>query len=392
MLPTPRVSGPTGTRPSRAPREDLDAVAEHYAHERDAAGDVRAGRLREQMISAALPMADRLARRYRGGTEPLADLEQVARLGLVKVVDRYHPERGSFTAYAVMCIVGELKRHLRDRTWAVHVPRPMQEQSRAVIRHETDLTGELGRQPTDTETARRAGLTAAGVDRARVTAAGHRSLSLDTPVGDGDASFGDLLGATDSALEKVADSVTLAGLIAALPERDRRLVVASFYGGRSQSDIAAEFGISQMQVSRLLARTVAWLREGLLTDRVPPVPGRSGREGDTFAITVTPSAGGRIEVRIRGEVDRDNAGRLRTALLDVVCGQPAGLRVVLQLGEVPLLDAAGVRVLRAVYESGRARGVTVTATGLSPVIHRIATVCGLTPMLADDSGPASFTS
>ncbi|MEU4621866.1 sigma-70 family RNA polymerase sigma factor [Actinoplanes sp. NPDC023801] len=377
-----RAATPGGTQAPDDALENLDEVAERYAYALKDADGVRAHRLRDEMIRTALPMADRLARRYRNGSEPLADLEQVARLGLVKVVNRYAPERGSFTAYAVHTIVGELKRHLRDRSWAVHVPRPMQELSMAVSRHEGDLTGELGRRPTDAETAHRADITLGDLDKARLTAAGYRSLSLDMPIGEGDAQLGDLFGEPDAALEQVADRLTVNDLIAALPERDRYVVISTFYGGRTQADIAAELSTSQMQVSRILSRVLAWLREGLLTDRVPRRPGSGSQEPDAFDITTTVSSAGRIDVAVRGEVDRDNAGRLRTALLDLICRQPAGRQVTLQLAEVPLMDAAGVRVLLAVYEAAQARGVAVTAAGLNPLVRRIAAVTGLTPMLA----------
>ncbi|MFC7533575.1 sigma-70 family RNA polymerase sigma factor [Actinoplanes sp. GCM10030250] len=361
--------------------EDLDQIAERYAREREGADSERTRVLRERMIHAAMPMAGRLARRYRGGAEPLADLEQVARLGLVKVVDRYAPERGSSTAYAVHTIVGELKRHLRDRSWAVHVPRPMQERARAVTRHEAELTRDLGRRPTDAETAQRAGITVGDLDRARMAATSYRSISLDIPLGDGDARFGDLFGDVDASLEEVADRLTVDDLLECLPDRERRVLISTFYGGRTQADIAAELGISQMQVSRILSRVLTWMREGLLTDRVPRRP-NSGQADESFAIRADLASSGRLEIRVSGEVDRDNAGRLRGALLEAVCRQPAGQRVVLHLEEVPLLDAAGVRVLLAVYEAAQARGITVIAAGLNPFVRRIAAVTGLTPMLA----------
>ncbi|WP_229067541.1 sigma-70 family RNA polymerase sigma factor [Actinoplanes sp. DH11] len=376
-----RVTPPGGTRTTDTRLEDLDEIAERYAHAREDADGVRARLLRDQMISAAIPMADRLARRYRGGAEPLADLEQVARMGLVKVVDRYAPERGSFTAYAMYTIVGELKRHLRDRSWAVHVSRSMQELAMATTRHEAELTRELGRRPTDTETAQRAGITVGELDRARTASAGYRSVSLDMPISDGGGRFGDLFGDVDAEVEKVADRLTVTELIARLPARERQVVVAVYYGGRTQADIAAQIGVSQMQISRILSRVLTWLRAGLLTDRVPRWPG-SGDEDESFQVTAVSGPAGQVEIRVRGEVDRDNADRLRTALLDLVCRQPAGRRVTLQLAGVPLLDAAGIRVLLTVYEAAQARGVTVTATGLTPVVRQIATVAGLTPMLA----------
>ncbi|MEU4421056.1 sigma-70 family RNA polymerase sigma factor [Actinoplanes sp. NPDC024001] len=366
-------------------REDFDEVAERYARERGAGDAVRDRRLRDEMICAVLPMAERLAAKYRGRSEPLADLEQVARLGLVKAVDRYDPLRGSFTAYAVQTIVGELKRHLRDHAWAVHVPRRMQEMALAVTHHEAELTRELGREPTEAEVAAKAGLAADELKRARLSTAGYRSLSLNTPIGDGSAQVGDLFGDLDGALEKVADQLTVAEMMARLPERERHIVVSTFYGGRTQSDIAAQLGVSQMHVSRMLSRVLSWMRAGLLTDRIPRWPAADDPALTPFEVEFR-LVSGVLEIAVGGEVDRDNADRLRTALLDLVCRQPSGQRVVLRLDRVPLLDAAGVRVLLNVYEAAQARGVTVTAAGLSPMVRKIATVAGLTSMLAAAEG------
>ena len=367
---------------SRRPLEDFDEIAERYARERDAGDSVRARRLRNEMICVALPLAGRLARKYRGA-EPLADLEQVARLGLVKAVDRYDPERGSFTAYAVNTVLGELKRHMRDRTWAVHVPRRMQELSLSVASHEAELTRELGRRPTDAETAGKVGVDSAEIGPARMTAAGYRSMSLNMPLGDGQAQLGDLMGHVDHALESVADHVTVTDMIALLPDRERHVVVSVFYGARTQAEIAAELGISQMHVSRILSRVLTWMRAGLLTDRSARRPGETDPAEVAFRIDVRLHCAGELQIAVAGEVDRDNAAQLRLALLDLVCRQPAGTRVTLQLARVPLLDAAGIRVLLAVYESAQARGVSVIAAGLSPMVRRIAGVAGLTPMLAD---------
>ena len=371
-----------GSRGSGTAREDFDEMAERYAAERTTGDGVRARRLRDDMICAALPLAARLARRYRGRSEPLADLEQVARLGLVKAVDRYDPERGSFTAYAVTTVLGELKRHLRDRTWGVHVPRRMQEMALDVAQHESELMGELGRRPTVAEMTDRAGIDAGDLDRARVTAAGYRSISLDMPLGDGGgAQLGDLFGGLDESLEQLADRLTVADLMTCLPARERHVVVSVFYGARTQAQIAEELGISQMHVSRILSRVMTWMREGLLTDKVPRWTAGPDHGEAPFDVTARLVASHELEVTIAGEVDRDNAGHLRTALLDMVRHQPAGQRVVLRLGAVPLLDAAGIRVLLTVYEAARARGVAVVATGLTPFVQKIAAVSGLTPML-----------
>ncbi|GIF14974.1 sigma-70 family RNA polymerase sigma factor [Actinoplanes teichomyceticus] len=376
------ATDPTGSRGTGTVREDFDEMARRYAAERSVGDSTRACRLRDEMVCAAMPLAVRLARRYRGRSEPLADLEQVARLGLVKAVDRYDPERGSFTAYAITTVLGELKRYLRDCTWGVHVPRRMQEMVLDVAQHESELTGELGRQPTTSETARRAGIDADDLDRARVSAAGYRPVSLNLPVSEDGAQLGDLFGQLDDALEGVVDRLTVADLMAALPDRERHVVVSVFYGARTQAGIAEELGISQMHVSRILSRALAWMREGLLTDRVPRWPAGADRMRTTFEIGSRLLATRDLEIRLAGEIDRDNAGDLRTALLDLIRRQPAGRRVLLRMGGVPLLDAAGLRVLLAVYEAARARGVVVVATGLTPFVRKIAVMSGLQPMLA----------
>src|SRR3954454_22931985 len=133
------------TDTSAAYGENLDEIAERYALERDRLGESHDRRLRDQLITEMLPFARRLAGRYRRTREPVADLEQVARLGLVNAVDRYDPGRGSFTAFAVATVTGELKRYFRDNTWGVHVPRRLQELPLAVAQAENALTVEFGR-------------------------------------------------------------------------------------------------------------------------------------------------------------------------------------------------------------------------------------------------------
>jgi RNA polymerase sigma-B factor len=255
----------------RAPLEDLDAIAELYAAARAHGSAEDKARLREQMIRSALPFAGRLARRYRSRRELPEDLEQVARLGLVKAVDRYDPDRGSFTAYAVMTIVGELKRHFRDHSWDVHVPRRVQDLSLAVSRT-TALLQQDQHQPTDAELAVHCDVTPDELVAARMSAAAYRSASLNTPIGDGGAELGDLIGETDAAVDLVDDRLTVAYLIARLPARERQLLAMRFYGNRTQAEIAAELGVSQMQVSRLLSRALSWLRAAMLSDAVPRWP------------------------------------------------------------------------------------------------------------------------
>jgi RNA polymerase sigma-B factor len=376
----PRTAHP-GTQNRGPAREDFDEVAERYAGERRRVQGRAAQRLRDEMIRVALPLAGRLARRYRGGSEPLADLEQVARVGLVKAVDRYDPERGSFTAYAVNTVLGELKRHLRDHSWGVHVPRRMQELALELSRHEADLAQRLGRRPTDAEVIERTGLEAGMLDRVRVSAAGFRPFSLSTPVGDTNTAFGDLLGDPDGALESAADRLTVAKLTARLPERERYIVISTFYGGQTQARIAEDLGVSQMQVSRLLSRALAWMREGLTTDAISRRPPGAAPADAPFTMTVRLLPTGDLEVDVSGEVDGDSAGHLGEELLDLIRRQPTGRRMTLRLAEVPLLAAAGVRMLLTVHEAARARGVTVTVAGLRPFVRGIAEMAGLTPML-----------
>jgi RNA polymerase sigma-B factor len=238
--------------------EDLDAAATDYATRMAGASGAERAVLRDALTRTCLPFAGRMARRYRGRGESLEDLEQVARLGLVKAIDRYDPERGSFTAYAVITISGEIKRHFRDRTWGVHVPRRIQDLSLEVGHASMVLTTELSRTPTPLELAERLKVSEAAVMEALESAAGYSPSSLNAPAGgDGPVEFGDLLGDHDSDLEMVDDKLTVAGLLLRLPARERRMLAMRFYGNRTQAEIAAELGISQMHVSRLLSRSLA---------------------------------------------------------------------------------------------------------------------------------------
>src|SRR3954453_6153452 len=153
------------------PLEDLDLAADQYKRACDGADDATVERLRADFMSLALPFAGRLARRYRGRGESADDLEQVARLGLVKSVNRYDPERGSFTAYAIVTITGEIKRHFRNHGWGVHVPRRMQDLSLEIARVSNDMTARLARRPTAEEIAEHLGRDPQEVRRAQTSAA-----------------------------------------------------------------------------------------------------------------------------------------------------------------------------------------------------------------------------
>jgi RNA polymerase sigma-B factor len=222
--------------------------------------------LREQIILAYLGLADRLASRYRSsrGTTP-EDLRQTARAGLIAAVDRYDPTYGNpFVPYAVACVVGEIKRHLRDTSWRLHVPRPLKEQALRLAKAADQLRQRLGRSPTTTELAELSGMGEEEVLEGLAAAGSRLEVSLDQPVGgDGDASLGDLMAAA-GAREEPEDLLTLPGLVAALPALEREVIMLRFFQELDQYEIAARVGFSQMHVSRLQRRALARMRAQLV--------------------------------------------------------------------------------------------------------------------------------
>jgi len=215
--------------------------------------------LRERIILAYLDLADRLAGRYRHsrGTTP-EDLIQTARAGLIGAIDRYNPANNrGFVPFAVACVMGELKRHLRDSSWRLHVPRPLKEQALRVCRAADELQQVLGRGPTISELAAHLEVSKEAVLEAWAAMTSRRELSLDQPVGDdGDACLGDLVAAS-GANEEPEDLLALAGMVAALPALEREVIVLRFFKDLDQDTIAARVGFSQMHVSRLQRRALA---------------------------------------------------------------------------------------------------------------------------------------
>ena len=368
--------------PSGHALEDLDAAALAYARDLARSSPTEKDNLRENLAQRCLPLAGRLASRYRGRGEPLEDLVQVARLGLLKAIDRYDPERGSFTAYAVITISGEIKRHFRDRTWGVHVPRRVQDLSLEASHAAMVLTNELSRSPTVTEIAERLAVSEEAVLEALESSAGYSPASLNAPVrgGAGTGEFGDMLGSADVDLESVDDKITVAGLLLRLPARERQMLAMRFYGNRTQAEIAAELGISQMHVSRLLSRALAWLREAMLSDATPRWEGASAEPEQHGMRVSVQRSGGVLTVRVRGEVDRDTAERLRMGLRHAV--HTAGTdRMVVDLAGVPLVDAAGVAVLLDAAAAAAASSVHLSLAGAQPYVRRILAVSGLAALL-----------
>ena len=227
-------------------------------------GDVRA---REQLIERMMPLARRIASRYAHTGESREDLDQVAFLALTKAVDRYDPDIGPFRAYAVPYILGELRRHFRDKGWGLHVPRSVQERVMKVNQAMERLLPELGRPPTPRELAERIGESVEDVLEALDAAGAYSPASLDAPLPgaeDGEArTVADGVGVEDGHFELVELGAAVGPVFRALPEREQLIVKLRFVDDLKQHEIAERLGISQMHVSRLLRRAVERLTEAV---------------------------------------------------------------------------------------------------------------------------------
>ncbi|MFI0982908.1 RNA polymerase sigma factor SigF [Streptomyces sp. NPDC021093] len=231
-------------------------------------GSPEKAELRNRLVRMHLPLVEHLARRFRNRGEPLDDLTQVATIGLIKSVDRFDPDRGvEFSTYATPTVVGEIKRHFRDKGWAVRVPRRLQELRLSLTSATAELSQQHGRSPTVHELAERLAISEEEVLEGLESANAYSTLSLDVPDTDDESpAVADTLGSEDVALEGVEYRESLKPLLEDLPPREKRILLLRFFGNMTQSQIAQEVGISQMHVSRLLARTLAQLREKLLVE------------------------------------------------------------------------------------------------------------------------------
>jgi RNA polymerase sigma-B factor len=231
------------------------------------AGHPSKAALRDQAIEAWLPLAGHLARRYAGRGEPVDDLNQVAVVGMIKAVDRFDADRGiDFAAFAIPTIVGELKRHFRDRTWSIRVPRRLQELRLLITGANNSLTHTLGRSPTVADIAAHLEISEEEVLEGLEGARAYNSASLDTPVGeDSSITLGDTLGGVDDGFELAELRVALGPALAELDEREQKIISLRFYGNLTQTEIAEQIGISQMHVSRLLTKALAKLRRRIDT-------------------------------------------------------------------------------------------------------------------------------
>jgi RNA polymerase sigma-B factor len=257
-LAPPRLSQTTHPeRGDRAAERELERALLIRYHR---AGDLAA---REELVQRCLPLARDLARRYSYTDEPFDDLLQVASLGLIKAVDRFDPDRGApFASYAAPTILGELKRHFRDKGWALHVPRDLQERVLAVSREAEALSKRLGRSPKPREVAGATGCSVEEVLEAQQAAGSYEAASLDAPTARDDeeaAPLVDLLGGEDAAYELVADRDAIASSWKALTPMERWVVELRFMHGLKQREIGERIGYSQMHVSRLLRRALSQL-------------------------------------------------------------------------------------------------------------------------------------
>ncbi|MCM2426253.1 RNA polymerase sigma factor SigF [Streptomyces sp. RKAG337] len=260
--------------------DPMDQQEQHDPHDRAGAralfvelsklpdGSPERAELRNRLVRMHLPLVEHLARRFRNRGEPLDDLTQVATIGLIKSVDRFDVDRGvEFSTYATPTVVGEIKRHFRDKGWAVRVPRRLQELRLALTTATGELSQRFGRAPTVHELAVQLKITEEEVLEGLESANAYSTLSLDVPDTDDDSpAVADTLGAMDEALEGVEYRESLKPLLESLPPREKKILMLRFFGNMTQSQIAIEVGISQMHVSRLLARTLMQLREKLLVE------------------------------------------------------------------------------------------------------------------------------
>ena len=248
--------------PSPGPDEQLAGerrLLERYARDRSPT-------VREELVERFMPLARRLAARYAGGAEPFDDLVQVASVGLVKAIDRFDPVRGTaFSTFAVPTILGELKRHFRDRGWSVHVPRDVQERILKVERALADLPSKLGHSPTVQEIAERIEATDEEVLEAMHAAQGHHAVSLDasSSLGDGDdpGPLKDRIGEEDLSFDTFEYGEAIGPVLEEISERDRKVLHLRFVEDMTQSEIAEQVGVSQMHVSRILRATIEKLRQ-----------------------------------------------------------------------------------------------------------------------------------
>jgi RNA polymerase sigma-B factor len=256
-------SRPTGFRAELSQLPDNELLRRFRALPRDS--DLRAA-MCEILVQRHEKLVRSCVRQYRGSPEPTEDLMQVGYVGLLKAINNYDPAVGSsLTAYAAPCVSGEIKRHFRDKRWQIHVRRSAQELLLELRKATEELTHQLGRDPGDDELAQRLGVSDDDLLEARQADMVFSAYSLDAPLSDRDdpAQLGDVLGREDAEVEHTIEMEAVATHWSELPEREQRILVMRFYGNLTQAEIGERLGISQMHVSRLLARALTHLRSRL---------------------------------------------------------------------------------------------------------------------------------
>ncbi|MFC8525836.1 SigB/SigF/SigG family RNA polymerase sigma factor [Nocardia sp. NPDC057227] len=261
-------------RRSGAGKDDYENLEPRFAElaALDPADPARA-RLRDDIITTALPLAEHIAMRFGGRGENIDDLVQVAMVGLVQAVDRFDHAHGSpFLGFAIPTVMGEVRRHFRDKMWAVRVPRAVKELQQRLAPAIESLSQQLNRMPTAREIAAELGVELVEVTRALIARNAYQSESVDagrrSEDGDGSGSVLDDLVAPDPGYTLLEDAITVGPLLAALPERDRQVLVWRYSDNLTQNEIAARIGVSQMQVSRILTRVLAQLRAQAMAETV----------------------------------------------------------------------------------------------------------------------------
>jgi len=222
---------------------------------------------RDGLVSLHLPLVEHCARRFRNRGEPFEDLVQVGTIGLIKAIDRFEPARAvEFSTYATPTIIGEIKRHFRDKGWAIRVPRRLQELRMQIGTTTAELTQTLGRSPTPRELAETLGCSVEEIVEGIESSNAYSTLSLDaTDDGGEDGGFSmlEMMGLDDEELEQIEIRESIKPLLEALPPREKRILLLRFFKNKTQSEIAAEIGVSQMHVSRLLSKTLDRLRTSM---------------------------------------------------------------------------------------------------------------------------------
>ncbi|MEV4703141.1 SigB/SigF/SigG family RNA polymerase sigma factor [Actinoplanes sp. NPDC049316] len=340
-----------------------------------ALGDGERRRIRARIVELNLPLATRLTHRYRNRGQDAEDLRQVAAIGLLKAVDGFDPGRGKpFFGYLIPTVTGEVKRHFRDHGWDVHVPRRLQERYLAVTQTRAELTQSLGHSPGTAEIAAVLGLAEREVLEALGAAAVYDVGSLNKRVSaDDDAGERqEFVGAEDDALLSLCDRLALRDLVRDLPERDRYILTYYFFAGATQERIATDLGMSQMNVSRLLRRTLDRLRLHL-TDAAevaaePPYAAAGITVADTRQATVITAA---------GETD---TALLRKAVVDAAVRTGRG-RVVVDLRQATGAGVGMAQALVGAYRAAGASGARIAVVNVPPELFDILCRLGVTRLL-----------